>query len=80
MGVLSAAHAVFMLEVTDDGLDGGPSLELALREVALLAGRVDLELVIGRGVAAGIAGGGDAAIEHVGDERLHRRNDCGERA
>jgi hypothetical protein len=40
------------LEVADDGLDGGPSFELALdlrRYAALLAGRVDLELVIGRG-------------------------------
>jgi hypothetical protein len=69
------AHAVLMLEVTDDGFDGGPSFELALdlrRDVALLAGGVDLELVIGRGVVAAIAGIGDAAIEHVADERAAR--------
>ncbi len=49
------------------------------RDAALLAGRVDLELVIGRGVVAAIAGIGDAAIEHVADERLHLGNDRGER-
>jgi hypothetical protein len=54
-------------------LDGGASFELALdlrRDAALLAGGVDLELVIGRGVVAAIAGVGDAAIEDVADERL----------
>src|SRR5262245_39414505 len=45
------------------------------RDAALLAARVDLELVIGRGVVAAIAGIGDAAIEDVADERLHLRND-----
>src|SRR5262249_40515232 len=56
--------------------------ELALdlrRDAALLAARVDLELMIGRGVVAAIAGVGDAAVEHVADERLHLRNDRGER-
>jgi hypothetical protein len=41
--------------------------ELALdlrRDAALLAARVDLELVFGRGVVAALAGIGDAAIEH----------------
>jgi hypothetical protein len=73
MGEIIAAHAVLLLEVTDDGLDGGPSFELALdlwRDVALVAGGVDLELVIGRGVVAAIATVGDAAIEHVADERF----------
>ena len=52
------------LEVADDRLDGGTSFELALDlrcDAALLAARVDLELVIGRGVVAAIAGIGDAA-------------------
>ena len=52
---------------------GGPPFEFALdlrREAALLAARVDLELVIGRGVVTAIAGIGDAAIEDVADERL----------
>jgi hypothetical protein len=43
--------AVAFLEVADDGLDGGTPFELALvlrRDVTLLAGRVDLELVFGR--------------------------------
>ena len=70
------------LEMADDGLNGGTPFELALdlrRDAALLAGRVDLELVIGRGVMAAIAGIRDAAIEHVADERLHLWNDGGER-
>src|SRR5262249_28055550 len=70
------------LEMADNGLMGGPSFELSVdlrREAALLAAGVDLELVIGRGVVAAIAGIGDAAIEDVADERLHLRNDRAER-
>ena len=48
-------------------------------DAALLAARVDLELVIGRGVVAAIAGIGDAAIEDVADERLHLWNDRAQR-
>src|SRR6266513_214252 len=55
------------------------SLRNLRRDAALLAGGVDLEFVIGRGVVAAIAGSGDAAIEHVADERLHLRDDGGER-
>ncbi len=79
MGKVISAHAVVFLEVADDGLDGGPLFEFALdlrRNAALLAARVDL--VIGRGVVAAIAGIGDAAIEDVADERLHLRNDRAE--
>ena len=50
VGKVIAAHAVVFLEVADDGLDGGPPFEFALdlrREAALLAARIDLELVIG---------------------------------
>ena len=68
MGKVISAHAVVFLEVADDGLDGGSSFEFALdlrRDAALLAARVDLELVIGWGVVAAIAGIGDAAIEDV---------------
>src|SRR5258708_8035033 len=82
MGKVISAHAVMFLEVADDGLDGGPPVEFALdlrRDAALLAARVDLELVIGWGVVAAIAGIGDAAIEYVADERLHLRNDPAER-
>ena len=82
MGKVISAHAVVYLEVADDGLDGGSSFEFALdlrREAALLAARVDLELLIGWGVVAAIAGIGDAAIEDVVDERLHLRNDRAER-
>ena len=35
--------------------------------------------MFGRSVVAAIAGIGDAAIEHVADERLHLWNDGGER-
>jgi hypothetical protein len=82
MGEVVAAHAVVFLEVTDHRLDGGAAFELTLdlrRAAPLLAGRVDLELVIGRGVVATIAGVADAAIEDVADERLHLRNDGGQR-
>ena len=75
MGNVLSAHAVVFLEVADDGLDGGSSFEFA----ALLAARIDLELVIGWGVVAAIGGIGDAAIEDVADERLHLRNDRAER-
>ena len=68
--------------MADDGLNGRTPFELALdlrRDAALLAARVDLELVIGWGVVAAIAGVGDAAMEDVADERLHLRNDRAER-
>ena len=50
MGEVVAAHAVMFLEMADDGLNGGTPFELALdlrRDAALLAARVDLELVMG---------------------------------
>jgi hypothetical protein len=68
MGKVIAAHAVVFLEVADDGLDGGPPFEFALdlrRDAALLAARVDLELVIGGALGAAIAGIGDAAIPEL---------------
>ena len=50
MGEIIAAHAVILLEVPDDGLDGGAPSHVAfdLRgDAALLAGGVDFELVFG---------------------------------
>jgi hypothetical protein len=50
MGEIIAAHAVILLEVPDDGLDGrAPShVTFDLRgDAALLAGGVDFELVFG---------------------------------
>src|SRR5262245_38047312 len=82
MGEIIAAHAVLFLEMTDDGLDRRPAFELAFdlrRDAALLAGGVDLEHVIGRGIVAAIAGIGDAAIDQVADECFHLWNDRGER-
>ena len=82
VGKVIAAHAVMFLEMADDGLNGGTPIKLALdlrRDAALLAGRVDLELVIERGVVAAIAGIGDTAIENVADERLHLGYDRAQR-
>ena len=48
MGEMIAAHAMVVLEVPDDGLDGGAPFHLPLdlqRETALLTGGVDFELV-----------------------------------
>jgi hypothetical protein len=59
VGEVIAAHPVMLLEI------GGTPCELALdlrREAALLAARVDLELVIGGGVVAAIAGIGDTGV------------------
>jgi hypothetical protein len=79
VGEAIAAPVVILLEMDDDGLNGGTLFELALdlrREAALLAASVDLELVIGRGVVAAIAG--DAAIEDVADiGKIPRRRSTG---
>ena len=59
VGEVVATHAMMFLEMADDGLNGGTPFELALdlrREAALLAARIDLELVIGWRVVAAIAG------------------------
>jgi hypothetical protein len=52
MGKVISVHAVVILEVADDRLDGGPPFEFAhlRRDAALLAGRIDLEPVIGGGL------------------------------
>ena len=45
IGKVIAAHAVMLLEMADDGLNGGTPFELALdlrRDAALLAAGVDL--------------------------------------
>src|SRR5258708_12137448 len=82
MSEVIGTQAVGFFRGADDGLDGGPPFELALdlrRDAALLAGGVTLELVVGRGVVAAIAGIGNAAIEHIADERFHLRNDRAKR-
>jgi hypothetical protein len=63
-------------------LDGSPPFELALdlrRDAALLAGSCRPRACDRTGAVAATAGVGDAAVEHVADERLHLRNDRGER-
>jgi len=62
VGEVIAAHAVMLLEIG------------SMAQAALLAAHVDLELVIGGGVVAAIAGIGDTAIQDVADGRLHLRN------
>ena len=82
MSEIIATHAVILLEVADDGLDGCTPSHVAfdLRgDAALLAGGVDFELVFGRRVVATVSGIGDDAIERVADDRLHGGDDGGER-
>src|SRR3974377_1934255 len=82
MGKIIAAHAVVLLEVADDGLDGRspPSFAFELwGEWALRASGVDLELIFGGGFVAAVSGIGDDAIERVAEDRLHGGDDGGER-
>ena len=55
MGMIIAAHAVILLKVADDGVDGrAPShITFDLRgDATLLAGGIDFELVFGRRIVA----------------------------
>ena len=64
------------LGVADDGFDGRASPQFALDGVgdaALLAGDIDLEPLVGRGVVAAIAAVGDDAGEARADLRLDLR-------
>src|SRR3974390_752417 len=82
MGKIIAAHAVVLLEVADDGLDGRSPSYVAFDlwgDAALLASGVDLELIFGRGFVAAVSGIGDDAIERVAEDRLHGGDDGGER-
>jgi hypothetical protein len=48
-GEIVAAHSVLVLEMADDGLDGGAAFHLSFdgrRHAPLLPGRVDFELVL----------------------------------
>jgi hypothetical protein len=66
----------------DHRFDGGAAAHLAfdLRgDTALLLGRVDLELVIGRRVVAAVAGVGVQALDLIADELFDRRDDLCER-
>ena len=65
MGEIVATHAVIIFEMTDNWLDGGAALELSLHlfgDASLLAGGVDSEPVLGRGIVAAIAGISNNAI------------------
>src|SRR3546814_17052945 len=80
MGEVIAIHPVVGFEMTDDGLDGGSSVELALDglgDASLLSCCVDLELVAIGGVVIAIAGIGDAAGEPGAECRLGGGGDPG---
>jgi hypothetical protein len=67
-----ATHAVIILEMTDNWLDGGAALELSLHlfgDASLLAGGVDSEPVLGRGIVAAIAGISNNAIGPLCSDR-----------
>ena len=61
-----SVHAVLVLGVSDDGLNGGAAPEVSLDgpgQAALHAGDIDLELLVLGGVVAAIAGIGDDLAE-----------------
>lgn len=67
-----------VLDVADDGLDGGAAAHLALdggRHAAFLARGVDLEPVRKRRVVAAVAGIGEYPGDAVSDGPLHIRDD-----
>ena len=81
VGEIVAVHAVLVLEMADDGLDGGAASHLAFDvrgDAALLLGRVDFELVFGRGVVAAVTGIGVEPLDGIAEELLDRRDDRGE--
>ena len=77
-----AAHSVLALGVANDRLDRRAPAQVAfdrLSDAALLAGNVDLHLVVGRGVVAAIAAIGDDAGEARADPGLDLGGDGLER-
>ncbi len=71
-----AVHAMIVFGVSDDRLDGGAAFELSsdgVGDAALLALRVNLELVLFRGVMAFVAGVG----EDAGEDRARYCFDAG---
>jgi hypothetical protein len=70
MRQIISAHGVFGLEMTDHGFDGGAPSDLAFdlgRAPALLAGRIDPELIIGWRIVAAVVGVGEQALDGVAD-------------
>lgn len=55
VGEIVAAHAMVVLEMADDRLDGG---------AAFLAGSVNAEPMLGRSIVTAVGGIGDDAVEH----------------
>jgi hypothetical protein len=79
VGEIVAVHSVILLEMTDDGFDGGAAFHLSFddgRHTALLPGCVDFELVIWRRVVASVSGIGVEPIDRPADKLLDRRDDA----
>ena len=73
-----ALHAVLVFDVTNERLDGGAASHLAFdgrRHSALLACRVDSELMAKGCIVAAVSGIGEKAINIIADDLLHVRND-----
>ena len=89
MGEVIAAHAVLGFEMADARLDDGAAAQVAfdrLCDAPFLAGDIDLELMLGRGVVAAVTAiGGGALCLLLWDARgplrfMHLRRDraaCG---
>jgi hypothetical protein len=75
-GEVVSAHEVLGLGVANDRFDRGAAAEFAfdgLGDAASLAGDIDLELVVGRGVVAAITAVGDDTRKGCADLRLDLR-------
>jgi transposase len=75
MGEIVAVHSVILLEMTDDGLDGGAAAHLSLDlwgHPPLLLGCIDFELVIWRRIVAAISGIGVGAVRWYYPRRRQR--------
>ncbi len=75
MGEIVAAHSVLILEMADDGFDGGAASHLSfdLRgHPSFLPGCIDFELVLGRRIVAAVSGIGVEPFDCIADELLDR--------
>ena len=82
MDEIVAGHAVVLLEMAADGLNGRTSFHAVfdLRGgAAFLASGVDLALIFWRRVVAAASSIGDDTIEGIADDRLHGGDDDCER-
>src|SRR3974390_695706 len=79
---MAPAHAMLGFEVADHGFDGRSASQFALDlfgDAPLLAGDVDLEAILRRGVVAAVAAVDDQTRQADADLLLEVRNDRRER-